>query len=357
MTASTVAFPTPAVFPDDVEVAVVAFNSRDTLPRVLECLRAARAPDERITVYDLGSTEPVSSWLPNERPNVQIKRLAVNDGPNPGRNLAIRSAVRPFVLLVDADAYMKPDVPRRLRAALDPSAKVGMTVPVIVHSANPQTIQYAGGSIHFICEAINPWRNRTLAERGDDAHDIGTAPGVTFLLDAAVAKRVGLFDERYFMGKEDGDFCHRLVMAGYRLVEDPHALIEHGSKPRSTWLFPFQIRNRWHFMLKNYETRTLVLLLPALAIHEPLQLALLIVKGHFGAYVKAIRSLLPWLRTLGPERREIRARRVVHDRQLLHSAPLIVREDVVSGRLGGTFKRAYDAWLSAYWRVIRPLLS
>jgi hypothetical protein len=71
MTASPVAFPTPARFPDDVEVAVVAFNSRDTLPRVLECLRAAHAPDERITIYDLGSTEPVSSWLPGERPQIQ----------------------------------------------------------------------------------------------------------------------------------------------------------------------------------------------------------------------------------------------------------------------------------------------
>jgi len=357
MTASPLAFPTPTRFPDDVEVAVVAFNSRDTLPRVLECLRKAGAPDERITIYDLGSTDPVSSWLARERPTIQIKRLAVNEGPNPGRNLALRSAVRPYVLLVDADAYLRPDVPMRLRAALNPAAKVGMTVPVIVQSSDPQTIQYAGGSIHFICEAINPWRSRTLAERGDDVRDIGTAPGVTLLLDAAAAKRVGLFDERYFMGKEDGDFCHRLVMAGYRLVEDPHALVEHGSKPRSTWLFPFQIRNRWHFMLKNYETRTLVLLMPALAIHEPLQLALLIVKGHVGAYVKAVRSLLPWLRTLGQERREIRSRRVVHDRDLLHSAPLIIREDVVSGRVGGAFKRAYDAWLATYWRLIRPLLS
>lgn len=357
MTAPPVAFPTPVRFPDDVEVAVVAFNSRDTLPRVLDCLRAAGAPDKRITVYDLGSTEPVSSWLPRERPDVEVKRLAVNDGPNPGRNLAVRSAVRPFVLLVDADAYMKPDVPARLRAALDPAAKVGMTVPVIVHSSDPQTIQYAGGSIHFICEAINPWRNRTLAERGPEVRDIGTAPGVTFLVDVAAAKQVGLFDERYFMGKEDGDFCHRLVMAGYRLVEDPRALVEHGSRPRSAWLFPFQIRNRWHFMLKNYETRTLVLLVPALAIHEPLQLALLVVKGHAGAYFKAVRTLLPWLRTLGQERREIRARRAVHDRTLLHAAPLIVREDVVSGRVGGAFKRAYDAWLGAYWRFIRPLLS
>ena len=32
-------------------------------------------------------------------------------------------------------------------------------------------------------------------------------------------------------------------------------------------------------------------------------------------------------------------------------------QDLVGGRLGGWFKRAYDAWLRGYWRVVRPLLS
>ena len=160
----------------------------------------------------------------------------------------------------------------------------------------------------------------------------------------------------YFIGKEDGDFCHRIVMAGYRLVEDGTALVEHRSKPRTAWLFPCQIRNRWHFLLKNYELRTLVLMIPALVIHEPIQLAIIIAKGHFGAYRRAVRELLPWLKTLRAERREIAAFRKRPDGDLFIAAPLVVRQDFVGGGAGRAGKALYDAFLRGYWAAIRPLL-
>ena len=250
------------------------------------CWQAARPPIA-LTIYDMASTDDTGSWLAATHPSIRHVRLPVNNGPDPGRNLALRSAQRPYLLLLDADAYVRPDAPARLRAALDPAQRIGTTVPVVVHTNAPDTIQYAGGSMHFICEAINPWLDRPLATRGDEKRDIGVAPGVAYLIDVAVSRRIGDFDDRYFIGKEDGDFCHRLLIAGYRLVEDPAAIVEHRSKPRSAWLFPCQIRNRWHFLLKNYEARTLLLLVPALLVHEPIQFAVLTAKGHLGAYVKA----------------------------------------------------------------------
>ncbi len=95
-----------------------------------------------------------------------VRRIDGNVGPNPARNRALLEATRPYVLLLDADAYVRPDAAARLRSALDPAKSVGTTVPVVVHSHDPNLIQYAAGSIHFMCEAINPWQNRPLAERG-----------------------------------------------------------------------------------------------------------------------------------------------------------------------------------------------
>ena len=100
----------------------------------------------------------------------------------------------------------------------------------------------------------------------------------------------------------------------------------------------------------------LVLIAPALAIHEPLQFVMLAAKGHLGAYVQAVRGLIAWLPTLASERRAIGAFRRVHDRALYHAAPLVIRQDMVGGRVGSALKRAYDRWLAAYWAAIRPLL-
>ena len=98
------------------------------------------------------------------------------------------------------------------------------------------------------------------------------------LIDCAVAAEVGLFDERYFIGKEDGDFTHRVRLAGYRIVEPPRARVRHRSRRRGSWLFYYQIRNRWHVILKNYEVRTILVLLPAFVLHEALQAIVLTAK-------------------------------------------------------------------------------
>ena len=344
-------------FPADVDVAVVSHNGRQTLPRLLECLMASHAPRERVTVYDVASTDDSVAWLAAEWPGVKVDRLAENNGPDPGRNRALRQCTKPYLLLLDADAYVRPEMTARLRAALDPAAMVACTVPVVVHTQRPDTIQYASGAMHFVCEAVNPFLDQPLTARGTERRDIGAAPGVAYLIDVAVSRRIGDFDDRYFIGKEDGDFCHRIVMAGYRLVEDGTAIVEHQSKPRSAWLWPCQIRNRWHFLLKNYEARTLVLLMPALIVHEPLQLSMIAAKGEFKAYRRAVRELLPWLKTLRAERREIASFRRRHDRELFTAAPLVIRQDVVGGGLGKVLKSAYDVWLRTYWAVISPLLK
>jgi GT2 family glycosyltransferase len=344
-------------FPDDVDVGVVSHNGRQTLPRLFECLAAAGAPLERIRVYDVGSTDGTKEWLADAHPHVVVRRLDENVGPDPGRNWALRDATRPYLLLLDADALLHADAPARLRQSLDPAARVGTVTPVTVTLSAPDVIQYAGGGLHFICEAINPYFGKTLADRGTKPLDIGAAPAVALLIDVKAAHHIGLWDDRYFIGKEDGDFSFRLRMAGYRLVEDPKALVEHATRPRSTWLFRHQIRNRWHFLLKNYELRTLIVIAPALAGHEIIQLGTLTIRGHLGVWWQALRELISWMPTLRAERRVIQGIRTVRDRDLLEYGPLLVRPDIVGGGLGQALKRAYDAWLGAYWAVARHLLS
>jgi GT2 family glycosyltransferase len=353
----TDAAPAQLVFPDDVEVAVVSHNGRSTLPQLLASVRASGAPPDRIFVYDVGSTDDTVPWLAREWPAVTVRSLEGNVGPDPGRNWALRASTRPYLLLLDADAFPEPEAPRHLRDALDPAARVGTVSPVVVHAHDMSVIQYAGGSLHYICEAINPWLDRPVVERGPELRDIGAAPGVALLIDVKVAHAIGLWDDRYFIGKEDGDFCHRLRMAGYRLVEEPRAIVAHRSRPRTAWLFDCQIRNRWHFLLKNYEARTLVVLSPALALHEIIQFSMLTAKGHVGSWWTAVKGLWSWMPTLPAERHVFQTMRTVRDRDLLVDAPLVVRADLVGGSVGRAAKRLYDGWLHLYWRLARHLIS
>jgi hypothetical protein len=322
------------------------------LPVTLASLADAGCPPDRVTVVDVASSDGTPEWLGREWPRVRVRRLNHNAGPSPGRNVGISEASRRFVLLMDADVRVTPDAVQRLHAAMmaDPTVKVGS--PIVVHADFPARIQYAGGALHYICEAVNPWRDRPLVERGAAAQDIGAAPACALLLDREIAIDIGLFDERYFIGKEDGDFTHRMKMAGYRIWEVPQAIVLHNSRPRSTWLFYYQVRNRWHFILKNYQVRTIVCLIPPLLIYEPLQLLVLVVKGQGWTYLRAVAGLVAMLPTLPRDRALARRIRRRSDRDLLISGPIVVRGDLAANRLVRAGKGLYERFLDAYWRLL-----
>jgi hypothetical protein len=343
-------------WPDDVGVAIVAHNNANVLPAALDSLADAGCPAGRITVVDVKSEDGTSAWLAEHWPGVRVRRLDRNDGPSPGRNVGITESTARFLLLMDADVQIRPNMVQVLHAAMaeDPAIKVGS--PIVVHVDRPEVIQYAGGALHYICEAVNPWLDRPLSERGREALDIGAAPTCALLLDRDAALEVGLFDERYFIGKEDGDFTHRVKMSGYKIMELPDAIALHRSRPRSAWLFYYQIRNRWHFILKNYQTRTMLGLVPVLLVHEPLQLLVLAAKGHLITYLRAVGGLVALLPSLPRDRALARRIRRVPDRDLLVSAPLVVRDDLAANPIVRYGKSAYEHGLDVYWRLLRRTL-
>jgi GT2 family glycosyltransferase len=339
-------------FPTDVTVAIVAHNAMSCLGACVESLRRAGCPDRQMIVVDVASTDGLQAWLAREAPEAVCLRLDRNDGPSPGRNAGIRRAATPYVLLMDADVQVEPDTVSILYEAMrrDPAVAVGS--PVVVHADRPDVIQYAGTGLHFICEATNPYLDHPLAERGDDPRVIGVASTCALLLDRQVAIDVGLFDERYFIGKEDGDFTHRVTVAGRAILELPQARVRHRTKPRGTWLFYYQIRNRWHFLLKNYEWRTLVWIAPALAVHEILQLALLVGRGHGLTWLKAVWGLIALLPSLPRDRALMRRIRRRRDPDVLVDGPMVVRSDLAGGALGRLLD-LYQRGLAAYWRLLR----
>jgi hypothetical protein len=141
-------------------------------------------------------------------------------------------------------------------------------------------------------------------------------------------------------------------VAGYRILEVPDALVLHHSRPRGTWLFYYQIRNRWHFMLKNYQWQTLVLILPCLVVHEPLQLVLLHARGHGRVYWQSVGGLLALLPALRRDRALTNRIRTVPDSALLKGDHLIVRDDLLQTPLVRAGLRTYDRFLRGYWRLL-----
>ncbi len=131
---------------------------------------------------------------------------------------------------------------------------------------------FAGGSID--------WNNVITKHRGvdevdngkyDKAQEVEFITGCLMLFDKEVIKKVGMWDEGYFLYYEDADFCVRAKRKGIKLIYEPSIIIYHKNAQSTdgsgSELHQFyQNKNRVRFGLKYAPLRTKFHLLKNLLI-------------------------------------------------------------------------------------------
>ncbi|GAB4194391.1 MAG: hypothetical protein Kow00105_08620 [Phycisphaeraceae bacterium] len=303
----------------------------------------------------MSSTDGTDLWLREHHPQLRVVRLNENRGPNPARNRAVMDAITPYVLVLDADVELVPGAVETLRKTIGEDDSIGITTPVVLYADRPGMVQYRRTFIHFLAEASADIHPVPLNELKGETAEVGLASGCAPLVRVEAARRVGLFEERYFFGKTDGEFAYRMTIGGYRILEPASAQVIHHHTKRGSVYFKHQIANRWHFILKDYQWRTLLAILPILLIHEPALFLLLLVKGKVGEYFKAIRMLYAMLPGIRNDRRAIRQFRRKHDWQVLRGGKLVIPAGVARGSLA-RLAEVYRAFLRVYWFVARAVL-
>ena len=165
---------------------------------------------------------------------------------------------------------------------------------------------------------------------------------------------VGGFDEYLVFGREDGELVQRLLIAGHRAFVVPSAVVLHDYTPRALSAGFYQVRNRWLVMLGLYRLRTLLLLAPALLVHELAMAAFLLAQGEFGTYLRANLAVLRGLPQVRAKRRQVAAFRRVPDSAFLGCGAITVRAELLE-RHGwrARVKRALDIFYAGYWRLVR----
>ncbi len=343
-------------FPTDVSAAVISYNGMGTLGKCLGGLADAGCSDHLITVYDVASTDGTGDWLAEHHPGVKVVRLEENLGPNPARNLALIRGETPFVLVVDVDVQLLPGTAGTLREAIGDDESIAVATPVVLYADRPDTVQYSRTFVHFLAEASAEVDDKPLTQLNGETAGVGLASGCSPMIRREAAAQVGLFDERYFFGKTDGEFAYRLTLAGWQIVEPASAQVLHHHHKRGSTYFMQQVRNRWHFMLKDFQWRTLIAILPVLMVHEPALFVLLLVKGRVVDYFRALGSMSKLLPGVRGDRKDVASIRRVHDWEVLRGEKLVIPAEIGGGALG-VLLSLYRVVLGGYWVLARGVLK
>ncbi len=338
-----------------VTAAVINYNGI----RILEdCLKSVFALDERpgeVILLDDGSTDGSPEWAEKHFPEMRVVRMGENTKRlNKVRNRALAAATKDLVLLVDNDVILKKDCLELLLEALNTLPKAAVCMPRALYHHDHSLIYQDGQILHYVGASWMINRNEPAAGT-DEKPRISEGWGIQ-LINRKKAAEVGNFNEEYVMGwADDGEFNHRMNLVGNFCYHVPRAIVFH-KRTQGARRYYGGVRNRWRFLLENYQAKTLVLCLPALAIYEFSLMLFLLKKGALKDYVRGIGYVLSHLGSIGSVRKRVQSRRKMRDRELMTSGNIFISPEYVDSRILSAGYRAMNMILDGYWSVIKTIL-
>ncbi len=237
--------------------------------RCLISLRSSSYKNSRVLLVMNGSPESDGPQLATEFPEVELLNLDHNYGFAGGCNRGMEKALAnqaDFIWLLNNDAIAKPESIEHLVTAALANPEAG-ALGAIVLEGHSSTAEEAGlGEINFN-KAKTYLRKTSLGNTKLDETSAQASPkpensgyscawlsGSNLLLRTSALKKVGLFDERYYLYFEDVELCKRLTDAGFKCLLVPGSTIEHEGNAStqgglSLWRSYYHSRNRLLFFM------------------------------------------------------------------------------------------------------------
>jgi GT2 family glycosyltransferase len=302
-------------------VVVIAHDGAAFIERCLRSLIEGGSEPSDIVVVDNASRDRTVDLVRRVHPDIAVIRSNVNVGYGHGANLGIAATSLEYVAVLNQDVVVSPGWLRPLLRAMQDDESVALATPKILLSTDTASVNACGGSPHYTGITTCRGYGRPSAAYSS-SEVVGAVSGAAFVVRRDVFDAVGGFDPLFFMYLEETDLSLRVALAGYRILCVPSTTVIHDFRAsfpldKIHWLE----RNRFLLLAKLFRWRTLLVLMPALAVTELLVLSYAATRGpsivlaKLRAYVWAARTMP----AIGSARRRTQRLRRVSDRRLLAS--------------------------------------
>lgn len=340
-----------------VAIIIPNFNGRDFLRACLSSLRQQDYPDFTVTVVDNASRDDSAALVKREFPEVKVIENSRNTGFAGGCNAGLRRELKgeaEYFVLLNSDTRAEPDWLSGLVEAMEGDGSIGIAQSLIMLADRPGVINTAGNEAHYL--GFGYCGHYLEENRGqfDRVADIPFASGTALMVRRVVLDDIGLMDEEFFLYQEDLDLSWRARLAGWRVVLAPASRIGHSySFSRNKMKFYYLERNRHVVCLKNYSSRSLLVLLPAFIGAEAAMTGYSILGGWFGQKVKGYLYLLRNADSILRRRAEVQRTRVVDDSKV---TAFWTDRMAFADLQDSPLTRVANPVSSLYWKITRKLI-
>lgn len=239
-----------------VSIIIVTVNTPQLTRACLESVFAHTSVSYELIVVNNSRAQAIQACLKAFR-GIRVIQNPKNQGYARSANQGALVGRGNFLCFLNSDTVVPPQwLERLLKGFQEPGVgAVGPTQGRVATNGLPFTLDAAA----LADEAFQQWRPQKTRE-------VECILGSCIVLPRVVVDRLGLFDERFFFGFDDLDYCLRLRLGGYRILEISSLFVYHlrgGSvqtkKCTGLWIKRSrrQFLGKWRSILKssfwNYE--------------------------------------------------------------------------------------------------------
>jgi GT2 family glycosyltransferase len=188
-------------------------------------------------IVDDDPTTPLDDGQIRETwPQAHVIHMPTNSGFAAACNAGIRAGTAPYVLLLNQDARLEPDYVARLVSRLEQDPGLGAVGGKLLRQHDPAvppdgTIDTCGIEMRRGRRPVDIRQGQLDDGIVDEWREVFGVCAAAALYRRSAIERVSLqgevFDEFFFMHKEDVDLAWRLQAAGFRAGVDPSAVGYH----------------------------------------------------------------------------------------------------------------------------------
>ncbi|MEV7972685.1 glycosyltransferase [Cellulomonas sp. NPDC089187] len=262
-------------------VSVVLVNYRGA-EDTITCLRAFDQVDWpadqlELIVVDNDSGDGSAERIAAAVPSVTVIETGANLGFAGGCNAGVEAATGEWVAFLNNDARPGEQWIAAAVRTLESDVSIGAVASKVLDWEG-QLVDYVDGSLTWYGAGYKREAEKPDGPQYDVPKDVLFGTGAAMFMPTALYRKVGGFDERFFMFYEDVDLGWRLNLLGYRVRYVPESVAYHKHHVtmkkfgnfRETYLLE---RNALLSMYKNLDDESLAKALPgamALAIRRSL---------------------------------------------------------------------------------------
>lgn len=203
----------------EISIIIVSYNTVDLIGACLDSIKAIDDCSKEIFVIDNASTDGSVDFIKRNYPSIHLITNTENKGFAAANNQALERCQGRYIFFLNPDTKIaQPECLKKMILFMDGNPHIGLAGTKVI---NPD------GTLQESISYRYPGEKYTTSELSGLKGSIACVLGASMIARSEIIKKIGGFDEDFFLYGEDQDMCLRIRKLGHEIGFNDSAVVVH----------------------------------------------------------------------------------------------------------------------------------